>query len=235
MLRKWIIPITDVDPATIKLDWIHAALSRLVDADHKSQTKPWALSPLRCIDGVTVAEVSTLTDDAAHLLVNNAVAGTDVRFGPYRARLRQDAILLQESPWPARTDSPHRQWELNFLTPATFRRDNRMSPWPEPLSIIRSLRERWNCLRLHDPISHIDPRDITRNVWISDLDGRSETLRIASLQASGFVGTLHIRCDSPTLAVDIDRLIRFAEFGGVGSYTTRGLGVVTRAPAYQNQ
>lgn len=230
MLRKWAVPVTDVDSETIKLDWVHAALSRLVDADHKSQVKPWALSPMRRVDGVTVVEVSTLTDDAADLLVSNAVAGRDVRFGPHIARLRQAALLFHERPWPVRAEGGSQRWELNFLTPGTFRRDGRLSPWPEPLTIVRSLRERWNFLHPHDPIGHIDPREMARNVWVSDVDGHSEPLRIASMHASGFVGRLVIRCDSQTLAPDIDRLIKFAEFGGVGSYTTRGLGVITQMP-----
>jgi CRISPR-associated endoribonuclease Cas6 len=120
------------------------------------------------------------------------------------------------------------QWELEFVTPVTFRTGNRSSPLTTPSAVLHRLGETWS---LWSGMPARDrPRERAEAVWVSDIEGRSHTMTLGQLKVSAFVGRVTLRCDEPDLAAVIDPLLRLAAYAGTGSGTTKGLGV-TRVAA----
>ena len=94
----------------------------------------------------------------------------------------------------------------------------------------RSLLQRWNAVH-PDGAIEVEPTGWSK-VWISDVDGRSQMLPLAGLTVSGFLGRVRYVCPDPVVAELFDRLLRFAEYAGIGRYTTRGLGVIRLEPTW---
>lgn len=73
-----------------------------------------------------------------------------------------------------------------------------------------------------------------RQIWVSDIDGHSELLHLPGLTVSGFLGRIRYVCDDQVMAHTFGRLLRFAEFAGVGRYSTRGLGAIQLEPTWDS-
>lgn len=119
----WRCPWFDPDRATV-----HRTLSRWLDSDHHAQRKPWSWIPQ-----TSGLSISLLDDQLADRLVYCAgTAGTPVQQVATAdwSQLRS-AGLSRDS------------WELEFVSPVTFRRGNRFLPWPSPSAVFGSLRAAW--------------------------------------------------------------------------------------------
>ncbi len=228
MPERWWVPLAGIRPEPVKPEHLHAAVSRWFDrsdAEHDAVTKPYAISPLGQAGDATGRigfEVSTLTPAARDRLADHG-AGTEIRLGGQVGRLGRTELLAQEAWIELAEPSGERRWELGFLTPATFRRGDRSSPLPVPSSALRGLQDSWAA---H---SGLPPRTLTAQqsdqIWVSDLAGRSEELRISGVTLSGFVGRVTFRCPEQSLADVVDGLFRLAPYTGVGSFKAKGLGV----------
>lgn len=223
-----------VDPRGVSLEHLHAAVSGWFDdtaAEHAAATKPYALSPMSRSSTDRPAEVGfelgVLTDEAFARLRSAGRPGRSIRFGGQHGRLGSAVGLARES-WDALAKpSGACAWELEFVTPATFRSRNRSSPWSAPPAVVRGLGESW---KQH---SGLPPRERSHlqldSIWVSDVDGRSEPMTLSNLRVSGFVGRIRYQCDDKAVADLVDPLFRLAVYSGVGSAKAKGLGV-TRLP-----
>lgn len=231
MPSRWWIPMS-VDPQRVKLEHVHAATSAWFDKtqqDHDQVTKAYAISPLGGSNGGAVGiEIGVLTDWAATQLHHACRSGETIRLGGETVAVGTPEPII-EHPW-AELDVPSgdRAWRLNFLTPTTFRKGNRSSPLPVPASVLRGLQDVWN---VH---SGCGDRALTAQessaVWVAEIEGHTERLRVSGITLAGFVGTVQFRASDQALADKVDPLFRLAPYAGVGSFRGKGLGVVRYVP-----
>jgi CRISPR-associated endoribonuclease Cas6 len=203
-------------------------VSSWLDVEHHAPCKPHATTPLRR-DGHHVSlDIGLLDDHLVTRLGDSARTGTRVRFGRQHTTV-VGLTLVEAQPWAQLlTDSGCRAWSLSFITPTTFRHDDRYSPWPDPITVVTGLHRRLSVFAPQAPDLPTLRRD---HLWVCDVDGSSESLVLNGRAVSGFVG--HIRyalaADAPGGAV-IDAALRMSRYCGVGAHTTHGLGVTLVEP-----
>lgn len=138
------------------------------------------------------------------------------------------AHTFEELAAPAlgRASAPPRRWELEFVSPVTFRQRGMNAPLPTPDLVFGSLLEKWNTcstVTLPDEVR----RYATECLAVSRFDLQSASvpakgtgLQVGAVGVCGYTATVH---DRYWMAC-IDLLAQFAFYSGVGAATTRGLG-----------
>jgi CRISPR-associated endoribonuclease Cas6 len=229
---RWCITLEGPAAPQIPVEAPHAVVSRWLDADHKAAVKPYSLAPPQSVGCRTTLEVTLLNDGLAQLLADRAAPGEAVRLGSQWFTVAAPSALEASASWTDLLRRPRCQaWEVSYLSPTTFRRGTRTSPWPAPESLVTSLASRWKAL---SPATvPIVNRDTARSLWVSDIDGHSETFRLRDTISSGFVGRIRYVCDGPDAGAAVNALLAFAEFAGVGSHTAFGLGKTTISATWQ--
>ncbi|GAB1512573.1 CRISPR system precrRNA processing endoribonuclease RAMP protein Cas6 [Actinophytocola sp. KF-1] len=234
MPSRWELTIPDIDPTTIRLEHLHAVASAWLDqpGQHHTHSKPYTISPPSHSISGTVVEIGLLEDHLTHRLLNHTTHGTRIRLGRSTTTLASPPQQVAVAPWTElaapRTTSA---WRLTFVTPLTFRRGNKFTPFPNPKAILGGLRANW---QTHAPPElrqiHLDLT--TDPVWVTDINGHNEIITVNNRTVSGFIGQLRIESDTNhTTTENIDRLLRLAPFSGCGAYTTRGFGLTRVEPA----
>jgi CRISPR-associated endoribonuclease Cas6 len=209
-----------------------------LSARHDDARRPWALSPPHQVAGgggrgTTLLEVRILHDRFGERLERACRSGTRVRLGAQHLTVAAGPECLEQVSWQALTTwSGQRAWQVRAVAPMTFRRRNRTSPWPDPVTLARGLHRRWQLLH---PDTAPDPQAArAESVWVSDLDGHSEVVSLRGRVVSGFVGRLRYVADgSDADAEAFHALMSFAAFAGIGSHTTYGFGTITPEPTWQ--
>lgn len=238
---RWWVPIQGIDPSRVALWQVHGAVSTWFDhsdAEHRSDIKPYSVSPLSAdraarkhdsnLQHSLGIEIGVLTLEAHQRLMAETTPDKPIRLGSQFGSVGQPH-LIQWDDWVTLAEpTGASQWELEFVTPTTFRTRDRSSPLPTPSTVLRRPSESWSRWSGLQPRRL--PRECAEAVWVSDIDGRSHALDLGRLKVSGFVGRVTLRCDQPEIAALIDPLLRLAAYSGVGSGTTKGLGV-TRVAA----
>lgn len=224
MPSRWWIPL-DADPAEIKVEHLHAAVSEWFDTtgtEHAALVKPYTLSPAAVDDnGRAGFELATLSDTAA----SRVAAGVPplIRLGRATVRVGP-ATLVVSHPWTdLAASSGAKSWTLEFVTPATFRRRNRSSPLPVPATVLHGLGQSWDA---HAPVARRPvPREQHQAIYVSAIDGCTESVTIDRVTYAGFLGQVTFCCDEQGVAAAVDPLFQLAPFAGVGSAKAKGLGV----------
>jgi CRISPR-associated endoribonuclease Cas6 len=185
------------------------------------------------VGGRVVLEVRLLEDGLAVRLAAHAVPAVPVRLGRHWLAVAGVPVLDIACSWSEFVgERGRRAWEVGYRSPTTFRRGTRTSPWPAPESVLTSLAARWRALRPQTAPEL--SRDLARSVWVSDVEGRSECLRLRGTVVSGFVGRIRYVCDGPDeAAATVGALFAFAQFAGIGSHTAFGLGTIDLSPTWQ--
>jgi CRISPR-associated endoribonuclease Cas6 len=267
MPSRWDIPLVAPGHAPLPLTAPHAVVSGWLDdreqpgaeaeaapgrSGHAEQARRWACGPVQAgplsADGsqLLVLTVRLLDDGLSGRLHEATRPGTMVRLGSGYYEIRGHAERTAQVSWTdlARWDGS-RAWQVRFVTPACARQRNRTSPLLAPGSLARSLAGRWR--RLAPETAPVLPAERDQTVWISDLDGRSETVNLVRLRrgegrprpcgeiVSGFAGRIRYVCDQGTDAEagGFAALLALASFAGAGSHTAYGFGVVTPEPTWQ--
>jgi CRISPR-associated endoribonuclease Cas6 len=249
MPSRWIVPLVGrvgpvpvTAPMAVMAGWLDDARpTGLVSSErgevgrvpHDAPTRPWSLSPLGSWDDGPALEVRLLDDDIADRLVNHCRPGAQVRLGRYHLEVLAAPECTEHVTWEVLAKpSSERAWQVRMLSPATFRNRGRSTPWPAPEAVARGLLARWSALNPGTvPVAHA--RDLA-GVWVGDLDGHSDAMRLHDRVVSGFVGEIRYVCDgSRAEAEAFGCLLALARFAGVGSHTTFGLGTIEMTPAKQ--
>lgn len=240
MPARWLLQYSGLSPSEVELTHLHAVISGYFDdgaAGHphddgsaiphrQSRRKPYAVSaPFEVGDGFGV-EIGTMTVKAATRLMERCRPGA-ARFG------RRHAVAAHPQPlahleWDDLADhSGETAWRVDFHTPASFTAGQHTSPLPTPSALLRGPALCW--AEYGPPGAAPQPQ--AQAIRLSDIDGRSDVLRIGRKTYSGFVGAARYECDEPEHAASTGQLLRLAEFCGVGAGTPRGLGVVRVTPS----
>lgn len=234
MPSLWEIPLIGPDDLRVPVEAPHAVVSRWLDDDHQSPVKGYSVTPPFNVGGRrSILTVRLLDDALAGRLVQHAAVGARIRLGSQHFTVATAPAMRRGTSWEElRSAHVCRAWEVDFRSPATFRRRNRTTPWPAPESLLVSLSARWRTL---DPgTAPTLTREAISSVWVSDVEGRSQLLAIKGVTVSGFVGRLRYVCDGcEEDAGAVAALFRFAAFSGVGSHTAFGLGTVSVTDSWQ--
>lgn len=234
MPSRWELTIPDIAPASIRLEHLHAVASSWFDrpGQHHAHSKPYAISPPSQGPTGTVVEIGLIGDDLTNQLLSHTGPGTRIRLGRSTTTLTKPPQQTAAVPWTElaapRTTSA---WHLTFVTPLTFRRGNKFTPFPNPKAILGGLRAKWST---HAPpeLRHITLDLATDPVWVTDINGHNEIVTVNERTVSGFIGHMRIESDTDhTTTENIDRLLRLAPYSGCGAHTTRGFGLTHIEPA----
>lgn len=238
MPSRWWVPVPGIRPEFVKIEHVHAAVSRWFDtspAEHNAREKPYAISPLADGDhgGSPGIEVATFTREAEDRLRAATKTGCRIRLGnQLRSPMRPQP--MHQAAWSELAAGPHEQWwELTFVTPATFRSGDRATPLPDVRTILTGLARVWTSWS-DIPLSGL--HHAVERTYATDVDLLSTVLHLtipkrrtpgshAPLTVPGTTGTLRLRCPDAEAAAAGAPLFRFAAYSGVGSMTRRGLGV----------
>ncbi|MDO5287709.1 MAG: CRISPR system precrRNA processing endoribonuclease RAMP protein Cas6 [Actinomycetia bacterium] len=227
MPESWFVPLRLVPP--VKPDHLHAALSRWFDVGtedlpdrHHDTVKPYTVSPLTERDGWGV-EVSTLTAEASWRLAVATRRGPEIRLGRQVAAVGRPVRLARAS-WSELAEvPPRRSWEVEFLTPTTFRTGQRASPFPDLRVVLRGPQVCWDAYSQRPPRLH--PPDF-RALWVADVELQTVQVPVRATTVPAALGRLEIRCDDPAVARAVAPLLALAPYCGVGSFRGKGFGVV---------
>jgi hypothetical protein len=253
---RWEVTLAGPTGADIPLAAPHAVVSGWLDdrpgthgrqSGHGDQVKKWAFGPLAARPGPEagiILQVRLLDDALAARLLAGAVPGAAVRLGAGYYRVAEPVRLVEHRGWAdLREPDGDRAWQVRFVTPACARRRNRVAPLLSPDPLALGLAERWRQL---DPATApgLPWRPGGNPVWVSDLDGRTETqllprtFRIADGTErreeviSGFIGRMRFVCDTGAGAAVFGPLLAFASFAGAGAHTAYGFGVLVPEPTW---
>jgi CRISPR-associated endoribonuclease Cas6 len=237
---------------------LRATVSRWLEDDdaHHANVKPFTLTPLHVVDGVTAFDVALL-DDARRERIEERAASANTR--PIRAGgahltvvMTGDGLaapVVEEASWDALRDcEPTTSMTLAMLTPTVFRSGrHEQLPFPLPGLVFGHQRARWNAFCPPDATIDLDLSEL--RLHIEGFEGRSETHvdghRAAGTQGrgpvrdvtfTGFVGTVTYRSHSESSARrgrplrDWHALARLATYAGTGANTTIGMGVTRIVP-----
>ena len=92
---------------------VHRMVSRWLDVDHHAKRKPWSWTLT-----ATGLEIGLLDDTLVPKLVRQA---------------GRSLSQIGATPWAElRGRTPRREWTVEFVAPVTFRRGNKLVPWPAP-------------------------------------------------------------------------------------------------------
>ncbi len=230
VLERFLVAIPGIDPTGVNATQLHAMASSWLG---HGGTPTWSVAPPRIVDGVPALEFATFGGDAAERLGEAAVPGREVRLGasrgevllpPARIACLSWADLCRPSSW--------RRWDVEFLTPTSYRRGDHFAPWPEPTALLHSLSERW----AGPGVPRIS-QERAPEVRVEAVEGQTRRLRLTvgrerrAITIHGFVGQIRYYCGDAEVAAQVNRLLMFAEFAGAGVYATWGLGVMRFRPA----
>ncbi|MGQ0841592.1 CRISPR system precrRNA processing endoribonuclease RAMP protein Cas6 [Actinokineospora sp.] len=224
MPSLWRLRLPLPDNGCVDRRGVHRMLSRWLDVDHHAQRKPWSWTTT----GAGL-EIGLVDDSLVARLTRHA---------------GRDLTQVATAPW-AQLAAAHlgREWTVEFVSPVTFRRGNRLVPWPSPSAVLGSLRADWR--RFAAPHVGDVIIDLSKEpVIVTSFRGASEVERVVlherpnaagervPVQATvgGFLGSLTYTIDGEVDAGAVGSLMALAPFSGVGAHTTRGFGG-TRVPA----
>ncbi len=238
MPSRWQIVLPGVDASLVRVEQLHAMTSGWFDdtADaHQARAKPYSITPPRPAGDTTTFNVGLVDDSMVDRLLTRTAPGVRLRLGGQHTRTVQAPTQVAGLSWSTLDATPADSWCVNFATPTTFRRGNNFTPWPAPKAVLGSLRATW---RHFAPASAgaLDLDLATDPVWVTDIDGANEVVKVNDRTVSGFVGRIRFTCDAPAhVAASIDRLIQLAPYSGVGAHTTRGFGVTRPEPTWRQR
>jgi CRISPR-associated endoribonuclease Cas6 len=232
MPSTWSVELAGPSEADIPAEAPHAVVTRWLDADHKAPVKPYSIAPPQRGAGRVLLRVNLLDDGLSDRLRDGVRPGTPVRLGQSHFTVEREPVFTRTTGWNGVVSGPTAtSWDVTFVSPTTFRRHGRTSPWPAPESVLTSLTARW----LGSAPPHLAdlPRVAPGTLWVSDIDGHSVPFMLRGTLVSGFVGRIRYVLDQAAPESDasqVSAMMRFAEYAGVGSHTAFGLGVVTVVP-----
>ena len=237
MIGMWAVPVAGIDAGRVQPDHLHAVVARWLDSRHRQTVKPWAVMSMGTTDGIPTVGVVTFGESAGERMLSATHAGHEMRLGAQQgcvlsSPILQGAVRPEQLLADAAQDaSAATVW--SFVTPATFRRQGRSTPLPDPQRVTHSVSARWAQLYPeHADALRFEPAEVAE-ILVTDIDGRNEVCRVGRIAVSGFVGRVRYEVGRGADPVRFAALSRFAAIAGVGAYTTRGLGRVRLERTWQ--
>ncbi len=202
----------------------------LPNADHEANEKPWSLGRFHATEGGLTINVGLLDDATNHAHRGRLIEleGTEIRIGhnvfviddePEKSLSLEWAEILEQS-------SSASFFAFDLQTPTVFRSGN-TSTALTPGLLFGHLRRRWSAFAPVDLKPAIDFAQCEFNVIETGYGVEAETgPRSRPIYLDGTIGRISLSAlaNDRDLRV-LDALARLSSFSGIGSYTTRGLGV----------
>lgn len=203
----------------------HAAIAERIDSAHHAPVKPFSIAPPRDIaDGIGL-RIGMLCDGVAEDLARSLERDPRLRLGSHHYHCAGMTVTDHHGWVGMAAVTQETRWSVEFCTPTTFRSRARSSPWADPGTVARGLAERWTALH-PETAAGLDVR-LARAIWVADVSGRSVVVPGPNSTVSGFLGRITYVGDvADGSAALFEKLLRFAGFAGIGSFTTFGFGQV---------
>lgn len=213
---------------------VHGLACQLLDADddaHREQDKPWSAWPVDGApgSGSAVWRLHWLRDATAPP-AGRLRPGIQVRLGAQQFTVRGGRLSTTPYAELARREAAGvRMW---FHSPTCFSRNGRFYPLPDPVLLFRGLAARWSRLSNEPapevPTAQLD--ELLGSVAVVAHELSTVRIDIGSGQRPGFTGWADFAPTGqtgPSAGRLLAALACFAEYAGVGSATTHGLGAVS--------
>ena len=230
MPSQWWISLNKV-PLPTRMEHLHAVVTKWFDVGklHWDNTKPYSISPLAERNGEYGFQVGMMLDELPDLLMRQLNHNPNIRLGQTKIVVSTAEEVKAESWEELQTWNNTTSWKLELLTPTTHRTGTRNSPLPNIPAIVRGLSNHWQ-LWSTEPNFSCDIKDLSKALWVSDLAITSTLVELQRQPVSGAVGLMQLRCTDVKLAPHADRLLRLANYSGIGSFTLKGCGVCEVQP-----
>lgn len=223
MPSQWWISLDQVR-LPVRMEHIHAVVTRWFDVQdaHWSKEKPYSVSPLSERNGEYGFQLGLMIDELSEVLLERLYYNPAVQLGNHHSQVSTAEQIGKESWSELGTWSQASRWRVSLLTPTTHRSGSRNSPLPNLPAIVRRLSEHWSTW--NQPVN-VDLHQLSKAMWVSDLQLSSTTLEFHQQVISGSLGEFTIRCNDRKFAAFADQLLRLAPYSGIGSFTVKGCGV----------
>ena len=145
------------------------------------------------------------------------------------AKGRRDCRVISKANFieRVRASEPPTDITFRFVSPTTFRIDNRDAPYPKPELIFPSLADKWDQSEMPAAIDKFVIKEYASRVLLTTWSGQSRKVFFASDRGTlAFWGEFRFNVAplEPTVRRVFDLLARFAEYSGVGRLTAQGFG-----------
>lgn len=233
MPSSWLIEFEGVSGRDVRTSGLHRFLSAWFGEDPEQHTdrKGYSLGERGDRDGA-VAVVVRCVSDRLGALLSELPRGQAVTFGhtfPKQARVR-DCVQVAEATWddlavPLGTAV----WQIEFLSPVSLRRHGVDQPWPAPAPLLAGVAEKWAA---YAPIPLPWADEDAHAILVTGVELTMEQSQDAPVPTWGAVGRVEWTWDLADRRAPADgparveRLLRLAEFTGLGAYPQHGLGRV---------
>lgn len=235
MLERYRFELTGIPANPFKYEWavrIHGFLNHQISMDDAARfhafgdSRPYSLYLSHQRDGKTYLILNILNDRALCLrdvLLNSRsiqINGLEKPVGILSMEQEEKRTMEELT-----ANEVKNQFDLHFLSPATYRKDNRFSNW---FDLSRLLGNPLAKIKAFEGITI--PKDcfyqIDNNIEIHRYNLKSYNYHVTKGGINSFYGGISIRLhDCPELLLaQLNLVLRYAEFTGVGAKTTMGMG-----------
>ena len=118
-------------------------------------------------------------------------------------------------------------YDIEFLTPTSFKRDGRYSFYPEVYAIYNSLMKKMDSVTDQSMISHETLDQLSANSEIVGYNLKSVAFGVEGVKIPSFIGRITIRIRGPQTMNNFARMLfEFGDFSGVGIKNAMGMGAI---------
>ncbi len=117
-------------------------------------------------------------------------------------------------------------YNMQFLTPTTFKSNNNYTIFPEITYLYKSLLNKWNAFSEKVSLSDAQTLEHLINYTkIIDYNLKSTRFHMEKIKINSFLGTVKLKINGPkTLVTLVKMLLIYAQYAGIGAKTALGMG-----------
>jgi CRISPR-associated endoribonuclease Cas6 len=251
MPSKWSVVVNGSRLDQARPERLHAVVCRWLetsDPEHHATTKGFSISPAIEVDAGITFEVNLFDDHLRHRMERAASVlpthGLALGNEPFSVSLLHGSQPTSTASWEQIASAARvvtgDSFAFEFQSPTVFRSHNTSIPFPLPGNIFGHLRRMWRSFAPEGEHIDIDLQKIGVTIEDFAIESHEVILRRSVSQGSrlmeqrmiGFTGNVLLRApqSSARERQDLAKITLLANFTGVGTGTTYGLGETSAAP-----